>query len=80
MVSLGAAKLAGVIMAVGIVAIAGTNFAFAQQPLCGAQTYASVACGPPIGTAQLYGGIITAAVVAFAIGCAIPGLKYHTAT
>lgn len=69
MVNLGTAKLAGVTMVVGILAIAGTNLAFAQQP-CGAQTYAFTACGPPLGTAQLYGVAIFGGVVACAIAFA----------
>ncbi|MDE1766308.1 MAG: hypothetical protein KGI27_08575 [Thaumarchaeota archaeon] len=81
MVYLGTAKLAGVIMTISIVAIAGTNLVFAQttstgQP-CGAQAYTYIGC-TPMATAQLYGAIIVAVVVAFAIGCGAAGVKYHT--
>ncbi|MGB6464193.1 MAG: hypothetical protein WA799_08725 [Nitrosotalea sp.] len=80
MVNLGTAKLAGITMVVGILAIAGTNLAFAQQPPtnCGAQAYAYIACGPPLGIAQLYGAIIVAGVVAFAIAWGVAGRQYHT--
>ncbi len=75
MVNLGTAKLAGVIMVLGMLAIAGTNLAFAQQPSCGTAPYGAVAygyiaCGPPLGTAQYYGAAIVGGVVVFAIGCA----------
>jgi hypothetical protein len=67
MVDLGRAQLAGVIMVVCVTAIAGTNLAFAQQPLCGAQAYAYIACGPSLITAQWYGLFMVIGVVALAI-------------
>jgi len=76
MVNLGTAKFAGVIMAIGIVAIAGTNLAFAQQP-CGAQAYAYIGC-TPMGTAQMYGAVLVAGVVAFAIAVGATGRHLHT--
>jgi len=66
MVSLSTAKLTAITMVVGVLAIAGTDLAFAQQP-CGAQAYAYTACGPPLGTAQLYGAAIAGGVIVFAI-------------
>ena len=69
MINLGTAKLAGITMVVSILAIAGTNLVFAQQP-CGAQAYAYTACGPPLGTAQLYGVAIVGGVVACSIAFA----------
>ena len=79
MVNLGTAKLAGVTMVVGILAIAGTDFAFAQQPTnCGAQAYAYIACWPPLGTAQQYGVILVASIVAFAVAWGVAGRKHHT--
>jgi len=66
MVNIGTAKLAGVTMAIGILAIAGTTLAFAQQP-CGAQVFAHIACGPTLDVAQLYGVTILGGVVACAI-------------
>lgn len=77
MVNLGTAKLAGVMTVVGIVAIAGTNLAFAQQPSCGEQAYGYIGC-TPLATAQLYGAIIMASVVACAIACGAAGRHYHT--
>ncbi|MGI0088606.1 MAG: hypothetical protein ACREBI_11710 [Nitrosotalea sp.] len=77
MVSLGTAKLAGVIMTIGIVAMAGTNLAFAQQPSCGEQAYGYIGC-TPLGAAQLYGGVLVAGVVAFAIAWGVAGRQYHT--
>jgi len=70
MVNLGTAKLAGVTMVIAILAIAGTNLAFAQQPSCGAQAYAYIACGPPLVTAQYYGAAIVGGVIVFAIASA----------
>jgi hypothetical protein len=69
MVNLSTAKLAGVTMVVGILAIAGINLAFAQQ-LCGAKAYASIWCQPQQGTAQWEGLAIVGGIVALAIGCA----------
>ena len=73
MVNLGTARLAGIIFGLGLVAIAGTNFAFAQttstgQP-CGAQAYTYIGC-TPMGTAQLYGAITVAVVIAFSVAVA----------
>ena len=79
MVNLSAAKLAGVIMTLGIVAMTGTNLAFAQQPSsCGEHAYSYIACGPPLGTAQLYGFAIVGGVVALAIAFGAAGRQYHT--
>ncbi len=78
MVNLSTAKLAGVTMVVGILAIAGTNLAFAQT--CGtqgAQAYAYIGC-EPLDTAQWYGVAIVGGVVAFAIACGASGWKHHT--
>ena len=69
MVNLGTAKLAGVTVVVSILAIAGVNLVFAQQP-CGAQAYAHIACGPPLDTAQLYGAAMVGGVIACAIAYA----------
>ncbi len=78
MVNLGTAELAGVIMTIGIVATAGTNFAFAQQQPCGEQPYIhNVAC-TPLGTGQLYGAVLVAGIVALAVAFAISGRRYHT--
>lgn len=74
MVNLGAAKLAGVIIAISIVAIIGTNFAFGTQP-CGAQAYTYIGC-TPMSTAQLYGAILVGCVVAFAIVCGAAGIRH----
>jgi hypothetical protein len=70
MVNMSTAKLTAITMVVGILAIAGTDLAFAQQP-CGAQAYAFTACGPPLGTAQLYGAAIAGGVIVFSIGTSI---------
>ncbi|MDE1728969.1 MAG: hypothetical protein KGH81_07330 [Thaumarchaeota archaeon] len=77
MVNLGTAKLAGVMTVVGIVVIAGTNLAFAQQPSCGEQAYGYIGCTPLV-AAQQYGAIMMAGVVAFAIACGVAGRHYHT--
>ncbi|MDE1763182.1 MAG: hypothetical protein KGH88_02925 [Thaumarchaeota archaeon] len=77
MVSRRTVELAGVIMTVGIVAMSGTNLAFAQQPSCGEQAYGYIGC-TPLNTAQLYGSILVAGVVALAIGCGAAGVRYHT--
>ena len=81
MVNLGTARLAGVLIGFGLVAMTGTNFAFAQttstgQP-CGAQAYTYIGC-TPMGTAQMYGAITVAVVIAFAIACGAAGRQYHT--
>jgi hypothetical protein len=73
MVNIGTAKLGGVVMTLGIVAIAGTNFAFAQQTPCGEQAYVyNVGC-MPLSTAQLVGAVVVAGIVAFAIACGVTG-------
>lgn len=78
MVNLGTAKLAGVIMALGIVAIAGTNLAFAQQPSCGEQAYVyNIGC-LPLDTAQIVGGVLVASIAAFAIAWGVAGHHHHT--
>lgn len=79
MSSMGAAKFAVVIMVLGVVAVTGTNIAFAQQASCGANPYQYVACGPSLPSAQMYGVAIVGGVVALAIGCGAAGVKYHTA-
>ena len=81
MVNVGTAKFAGVIMTIGIIAIAGTNLAFAQttstgQP-CGAQAYTYIGC-TPMSSAQLYGAILVAGVVALAIAVGAAGRHLHT--
>ncbi len=83
MVNAGTAKLVGVVMTLSIVAIASTNLAFAQQQVnCGTApygeaSYAYIGC-TPLNTAQLYGAILVAGIVALAIGCGAAGLRYHT--
>ncbi|WP_166392497.1 hypothetical protein [Candidatus Nitrosotalea sp. TS] len=77
MVNLGTAKLAGMMTVVGIVAIAGTNLAFAQQPSCGEQAYGYIGCTPLV-AAQQYGAIMVAAVVACAIAFGAAWRQYHT--
>ncbi len=77
MVSLGTAKLAGIIMTMSIIAIGGTNLAFAQQPSCGEQAYGYIGC-TPVATAQLYGAILVVGVVAFSIAWGVAGRQYHT--
>jgi len=85
MVNLGTAKLAGVTMVIAILAIAGTNLAFAQQSTCGTAPYGAVAfgyiaCGPPLVTAQYYGAAIVVGVIAFSWAMAIAsGLRAQRA-
>lgn len=69
MVNLSTAKLTAITMVVGILTTAGTDLAFAQQP-CGAQAYAYTACGPSLGTAQLYGAAIVGGMIACSIAFA----------
>lgn len=78
MVSLSTAKLAGIVMALGIVAIAGNNLAFAQQPSpCGEQAYVyNVGC-IPLDTAHMVGGVLVACIAAFAIAWGVAGRHYH---
>ncbi|MGI0046356.1 MAG: hypothetical protein ACREBB_04105 [Nitrosotalea sp.] len=78
MVNLGAAKLTGVIMTIGIVAMAGNNLAYAQQPSsCGEQAYGYIGC-TPLNTAQLIGGVLVASIVAFAMAWGVAERQYHT--
>lgn len=77
MVNLVPTRMAGVIMTVGLVAMAGTNFAFAQQPSCGEQAYGYIGCTPKE-TAQMYGAILVGGVVALALGFGVAGRKFHT--
>ncbi len=85
MINLGTAKLAGIIIGLGILAIAGTNLAFAQNststptgtieypcaatPFHGGQAYAYIAC-TPLDTAQMEGLAMVGGVVALSIACA----------
>ncbi len=84
MINLGTVKLSGIIMVVGILAIAGINLAFAQNatsttpPACGSAAYAFVACNTSTGTAQMEGFIMVGAVAAFSVGCGAAGLKYRS--
>ena len=94
MVNLGTAKLARVIIGLGILAIAGTNLAFAQNststptgtkdypcaatPFHGAQSYGYIWC-TPMDTARMEGIGATVAVIALAVGCGAAGAKHHTA-
>lgn len=93
MIELGTAKLAGLIIVIGILAVAGTNLAFAQgstttptgttdypcaaTPFYGAQSYGYIAC-TPLGTAQMEGFAIVGGVVALAIAFGAVGRQYHT--
>ncbi|NHH96714.1 hypothetical protein DYY66_2047 [Candidatus Nitrosotalea sp. FS] len=77
MVRLGTAKLAGLVMTLGILAMAGTNLAFAQQPTCGEQAYVyNVGC-LPLDTAQMVGAILVASIAAFAIAWGVAGRHYN---
>ena len=77
MVSLSTAKLAGVVMTLGVVAIAGTNLAFAQQPSCGEQAYVyNVGC-LPLDSAHMVGAILVASIAAFAMAWGVAGRHYH---
>lgn len=69
--------LAGVVMTIGLVGMAGTNIAFAQQPSCGEAPYGYIGC-TPLGTAQTYGAIMAGALMAFAVAWGVQGRKYHT--
>ncbi len=76
MVSLSTARLAGLIMTTGLVVIAGTNSAFAQQQPCGEQPYVyNVGCDP-LGTAQMYAAALVAGIIALAIGLGVAGRKH----
>lgn len=71
-------KLAGVMIAIGLVTITGTNLAFAQQQPCGEQPYVyNVGCAP-LGTAQLYAAALVGGIVAFAAACGAAGVRYST--
>lgn len=77
MVYLGTAKLAGIVMAIGMVAMAGTNLAFAQQPSCGEQPYVyNVGC-LPLDTAHMVGAVMVAGIAAFAIAWGVAGRHNH---
>ena len=76
MVNLQTATLAGVIMTLGLVGMAGTNLAFAQQP-CGEQPYIyNVGC-LPLGTAQMVAVSLMGGIIALAVGCGAFGVRYH---
>ncbi len=77
MVGFGTTRIVGVVIGLALVAIAGTNSAFAQQPSCGEQAYGYIGC-TPLSTAQLYGAIMVAAVAAFAVAWGTAGRQYHT--
>ncbi|MGB9125211.1 MAG: hypothetical protein WA833_08580 [Nitrosotalea sp.] len=73
---LSVAKLAGVVMAISIVVIAGTNLAYAEQP-CGEQSYVyNVGC-LPLDQAHMVGGVIVASLVIFAIAWGVAERHYH---
>lgn len=73
---LGTAKLAGVVMAISIVAISGINLAYAEQP-CGEQAYVyNVGC-LPLDTAHMVGGVIVASLIVFAIAWGVAERHYH---
>ncbi len=75
MVSPSTARLAGLIMTTGLVVIAGTNSAFAQQP-CGEQPYVyNVGC-VPLGMAQMYAAALVVGIIALAIGLGVAGRKH----
>ncbi len=78
MVSFGTAKLAGLVMMLGMLAMAGTNLAFAQQPSCGEQAYIyNVGC-LPLNSAQMVGAIMVASIAAFAIAWGVAGRHKYT--
>jgi len=77
MVSLGTAKLAGLAMTLGVLAMAGTNLAFAQQTPCGEQAYVyNVGC-LPLDQAHIVGAILVASIVAFAMAWGAAGRHNH---
>lgn len=66
----------GIVVAIGLIAMAGTNLAFAQQP-CGEQPYVyNVGCAP-LGTAQLYASVLVGGIVALAVACGASGIRHH---
>ena len=74
MISLQSAKLAGVVMTLGIVGMAGTNLAFAAQTPCGEQPYVyNVGC-MPLSTAHIVGGVMVATIIGFAVAWGIAGV------
>jgi hypothetical protein len=76
MVNLETAKLAGVIVTIGIASIAGTNLALAQQP-CGEQPYIyNVGC-MPLGTAQLTAVSLVVGIIALAVGIGAASARDH---
>jgi hypothetical protein len=67
----------GVIMAIGLIVMAGTNLAFAQQQPCGEQPYVyNIGCAP-LGTAQLYAAVLVGGIVALAVACGVSGIRHH---
>ena len=77
MISLSPAKLCGVVMTMGMVAIAGTNLTFAQSSPCGEQPYVyNVGC-MPLNTAQMVAGVIVASIIGFAIACGVAGRNHN---
>ena len=76
MVRVGTAKLAGLVMTLGILAMASTNLAFAQQPSCGEQAYVyNVGC-LPLDSAHMVGAVLVASIAAFAIAWGVAG-RHH---
>ncbi len=77
MVILGTVKPTVLIITLGVLVIAGTNLAFAQQP-CGEQPYVyNVGC-LPLDTAHMVGAVLVASIVAFAIACGVVGSRHNT--
>ena len=77
MVQVGTAKLAGLVMVLGILAMANTNLALAQQPSCGEQAYVyNVGC-LPLDTAHMVGAALVASIAAFAIAWGVVGRHHH---
>ncbi len=71
MINLGIAQLAGLVMMIGLVAIASTNLAFADNQPCGEQPYVhNVAC-MPLGEAQVVAVGLVMGVIALAVGLGI---------
>jgi hypothetical protein len=76
MVGLSKAEL-GIIMTIGLIAMAGTGLAFAQQQPCGEQPYVyNVGC-LPLNTAQLYAAVLVGGIVALAVACGVSGVRHH---
>ncbi len=67
----------GIVVTIGLIAMAGTNLAFAQQQPCGEQPYVyNVGCAP-LGTAQLYAAVLVGGIVALAVACGASGIRHH---